>query len=369
MSVAGTEIDRLESEDFAENACPTAEGIVESLSILRKKRVPFAADALVSRLDLLFLPFLRGVPTTGKRVERLAAALNLVADRLPRDQEIAYRHVFLAPVHEGVDQRRSAALEELQAHKPLKERQTPGTVKGIEGRMLPAVANILLDPEFACELDEKLPMSTRAPTNRRPGASEAFRTLSHSLAIEIDDDDHRITRLHRLIHLEILLPDQLVVPVRYHARASNPMPVDGSMTMLSKGHTYLGTLPDTQTGSVADWMVHFIYLGTSKDPGDLVTIEMSHEIFDEECNDDNPCVTATVTRGADSTCVAMRLPKRKWPGAAAEVRITRNAHSEGVIIERTPLPIAKDGWVRAEFTKIEVGLQYGIFFPGLELYK
>jgi hypothetical protein len=357
-------------EDFAENACPTPQGIVGSMAILRKEPEPFGADALTSRLDLLLLAFLRGIPTIEQRASRLQEALKLVAGRLENDHEVAYRHVFLEPAHKKLDQRRIDALQELQELVPFRELKTPAAVARIEDRMLLAVADILLDPVFERELDEKHPMPARTAPHRSLGPTHAFQPLSWSLALEIDDEDYRKMTVHRQVQLQTLLPDQRVASLRYYTRGSSSLPVDGSVKMLSQGHTYLGTLPDRLYGAVADWMTHLVHLGSRKEPGDIVNIEMSEEYFDEAASDDQPFVTLTVDHtGVSSLRLAMRLPRVKRAEATAESRITQSPHSNGVIVQQAALATAKDGWVRAEFTDLQVGLQYGIFFPDLDLYN
>ncbi len=354
-------------EDFAENACPTQQCIVGSLGILRKRPAPFSADALASRLDLLFLPFLRGIPTADQRIRRLKEALKLAAGRLARDHEIAYRHVFLEPAHQKLDERRQVALPELQELAPLKERESPATVSRMEERMLPVLADILLDLEFEQELDSEHPKPKHIESI---GPTHAFQTLSFSASADINNDDHRKVVVHRLIRLETLLPDQRVAPIRYHHRASDPMPVKGSVKTLSDGHTYLGTLPDSQDGAVADWMIHFVALGGRKNPGDVSEIEMVAEYFDKDRNETHPYITLTADHvGVRSADLSMRLPLDKLSEATAEYRIVSNPHSNGVIIGREPLDIAEDGWVRAEFTNLLLGHLYGIFCPNVNLYK
>lgn len=352
---------------FAENARPTSEGIVGSLAILRKPVKPFAEEELATRLDLLLLPFLSGIQTEEERVSRLGLALKLAADRLPPAYEVVYRHVFLDPTEEEIGERRTKAVAELGERFPSRRGNETPSVKSIEGRLLPLLAEILLDPEFEHDLDNEYPKPVSVDTDL---FTHAFQLLSVSLSFEIDRDDYRKSVYRKVTRLEALVPDQRVATIRYHTRASNPMPVKGSVVMLSEGHTYLGTLPDSQEGDIADWMDQFIHLGGRKEPGDKVEIDMRQEFFDEAKSDTRPCVTFTLDQEcAGCVNLALRLPLDMKPGTKAESRIVRSPHSKSVTLKRKSLTIEEDGWVRAEFTELQSGLQYGIFLPNFNLYK
>jgi hypothetical protein len=361
--------DGLDMDFFAENACPTPRGIVDSLTILRKCEKPFATEELATRLDLLFLPFLSGIETEEQRVSRLAAALELAADRLPSGYEIVYRHIFLKPEDKELGKRREKALAELGESFPSKRDNETPTIKSIEGRLLPLLAEILLDPEFEQALDSEYPKPTDETLSCLFAPTQAFQIISASLSYEIENEDCRKSILHRVHQLESLLPDQRVVGIRYHTRASNPMPVDDGVVMLSKGHTYLGAHPDSQDGAIADWILQFVYLGTRMEPGDRTWVEMRTEFFDEAKSDEHPCVTFTVDhQNIGKIDLAMRLPEDKRE-ATAEYRVIKSPHSNSVVVDAGPLAVTKDGWVRVAFTDLEVGLQYGIFWPEFDLYK
>jgi hypothetical protein len=357
------------TDDFAANACPTVEGIVDSLSLLRKRPVPYSDANLASRLDLLLLPFLRGLPSLDQRVRRLQLALGVAADRLTRDYEIVHRHVFLKPASHPVDERRKAALRELQEHESLGERTTSGTVKGLEDRMLPVFAEILLDPEFENQLDAEHPISRRG-SNPLTSLSSSFRPIAHHMKIEIDDDDHRKIRLFRELKREILVPDQRVAIIRFHTRTSDP--IEDSVKVLSDGHSYIGTRPDRQSAAVGDWMMHFIDLGGRKGPGDEITVTMSEGFFDEQLGERHPTIWMTANHtGTANISLGLRLPKAKRIGAKAEFRIVRNPHSDSDILKREPIAVTRDGWAKVEFPSIGMRMNhlYGIFFPDLDIYE
>jgi hypothetical protein len=356
-------------EDFAENARPTPQGIVGSLVLLRKHDEPFGSDALATRLDLLLLPFLRGIPTVEQRISRLQEALNMVAGLLTSEQQTVYRHIYFNPNRLALGKRRKAAFEELPKEVGFRSRETSRTASGIEERMLPDVAGILLDSEFEKELDDEHPIA-RESSGSDAIPTHAFQLVSSKISVEIDNEDYRKFTFHRVVRLQALLPDQRIAAIRYHTKTSDPMPVDGSVKLLSEGHTYMGTHPDSHDGAVADWMMHFIHLGGRKEPGDTVTIEMRGELFDEAKSDRHPNVAFTVDHeNVESINLAMRLPRAKLAGTAAESRVVRNPHSNSVVDARQPLTIGEDGWARVGFTNPKPGFQYGIFLPDFDLYK
>lgn len=367
MSASWNANDRRTTGDFAQNARPTIGGIADSLAILRKRRAPFAADALASRLDLLLLPFLDDLPTIEERVTRLRQALTLAADSLAVEHQIVYRHVFLEPAHAQIGLRRNDAFDEMPKQVGFRTRESSATVSRIEDKMLPALAELLLDPEFEQDLDDAHPKSERIT---RLAHLHATRHLVSSLSWEIDDDDHRKAVLRRELELEVLVPDQRVAALRYNTNTSDPLPVKNSVEMFSAEHTYLGSLPDSKDGAVASWMLHFIHLGARKEPGDIVKIEMQEAYFDEKRHDNRPCVTNTVDdHPAKEVAVAMRLPKSKIRTAKPERQVIASPHSNAVVVHREPLPIDRDGWIRAVFTDLKIGFQYGIYLPGFDLYK
>lgn len=367
MTASWNTNDRQMTGDFAQNPRPTIGGIADSLAILRKRRAPFATDALASRLDLLLLPFLDGISTIEERVTRLQQALKLAASSLAPEHQIVYRHVFLEPAHVQVGLRRNDAFDEIPKEVGFRTRESSATVSRIEDKLLPMLAEILLDPEFARDLDEVHPKPARVVT---PAPQHAFRALKLDLAWEINDDDYRKSVLRHVTQLEVLLPDQRVVPIRYNSDASDPSPVEGSVKVLSDEHTYLGTLPDSKDGALANWMLHFIHLGGRKEPGDLITIVMQEEFFDAERRDNHPCVTNTIdVHPITESTLSLRLPKGKIGTVKPEQQIIASPHSNAVVMERRVLPITNDRWVRAEFTDLKVGFQYGIYLPKFDLYK
>jgi hypothetical protein len=353
--------------DFQEIACPTQTGIEASLKLLRRAGEPFSAASLADRRDLLFLPFLRDLVTPEQRVDRLKDALKLAADCLPqRTYEVVYRGIFLEPKG-SVSDRRSTVLKELGKLFPdRRDNETP-SVKSIEERLVPKLASLLLDPKFARDLDCGHPKPERTTPIT---LSQAFRTLTSTLSWEINDDDPRKSVVRREMQIEILVPDQQVVPVRYNFEGSDPLPVKDGVELLSDGHTYLGTLPDSKDGAVTKWMLHFIHIGARKDPGDIVTIKTQEKYFDKERHDSRPCVTFTVdTDQIDGTAVSLRLPKSKLKVAKPVRQIIARPHANAVVVERDALPVTKDGWITTEFTDLKIGFQYGIYLPGFDLYK
>jgi hypothetical protein len=355
------------TDDFQDIACPTPPGIEASLRLLRRADEPFSDTNLADRRDLLFLPFLRDIATVEQRIDRLKVALELATDHLPsRAYEVVYRGIFLEP-RGSLSDRRKALLAELARLFPEKQDNESPSVKGAEERMISKLTQILLNPEFEMHLDEVHPKPRRISTAT---PLHAFRSLITDFACEIDDSDYRRMKVLRSNTLEILLPDQLVAPIRYNTDASNPLPVKDTVEVLSAGHTYLGTLPDRKDGAVASWMLQFVHLGTRKDPGDVITIDMRQEFFDEDQNEPHFCVTLTIdihplSRGV----VSMRLPEGKLGEAKPERRAIANPHSNATIVEREALPIDGDGWIRTEFTDLKLGHQYGIYLRDFDLYK
>lgn len=358
---------RVMTDDFQDIACPTPSGIEGSLKLLRKLDEPFSAGAIADRRDLLFLPFLRDIATVEQRIDRLKAALELASDHLSsRAYEVIYRGIFLEPKG-SLSDRRKALLAELAQLFPEKRDNESPSVKGAEERMISKLVQILLSPEFEKHLNEAHPKPRRISTAT---PLHAFRSLFTDFSCEIDNNDYRRMKVLRSNTLEVLLPDQLVAPIRYNTDASNPLPVNDTVEVLSAGHTYLGTLPDRKDGAVASWMLQFVHLGTRKDPGDVITIDMRQEFFDEHQTEPHLCVTLTIDiHPLNRGVISMRLPEGKLGEAKPERRVIASPHSNAVTVERKPLPIEDDGWIRTEFNDLKLGHQYGIYLDDFDLYK
>lgn len=363
------QISRPETDFFAQNACPPAAGVIDSLELLRKRAAPFSGAELATRFDLLLLPFLRGLPSVQQRVERLQQALHVAADRLPRDYEIVFRHLFLRPTSVKVEERREAALAELNDRKRHSDRTTTNAVKSLEERVVKLVAETLIAEDFELDLDEAHPIERPLQVGMAAIPARAFRPLDFRYTLEIDDDDHRRFRVFREISRELLLPDQRVAVIRYYVRMGHPYPVEGTVKVLSDGHTYIGTLADTQTAAVGDWMMHFIDLGERKSPGDTITITMTDELLDDQHGEREPSLAITTDdHGTGNISLALRLPKGKRTNVKPEARVVRNPHADSVTVSRKPLEVGRDGWIETEFSGYSENHQYGIFLPGLDIY-
>jgi hypothetical protein len=367
MSQSNPENDLLEMDDFAQNACPTKRGIAESLAILRKHPRPFSAEALESRLDLLLLPFLRGVPTSDERVAHLQTALTQAADELSREHQLVYRYVFLDPAHERIGERRTAVFKVLPKAVGFRTRESPATVSRMEDRMLPILAEILLNPEFAEGLD--IPRPEPHGAGRQPSyeADKAYEIIYSRAAIEIDDKDPRRHTSRRTMGVRMLVPDQRVVGIRFAKPSSDPEDGEHGVTLTDPSHTYLGTFPDTPPEGTRNWFIHLIDLGERKRPKDMVEVEISVQHFDETgIEPDLYLVFENHYDTLREVELAIRVPSNKIAEAKPETRISEVS---GIVILKEPAEIEPDRWVRAHFGDLKVGRQYGIFFPGLSLYS
>lgn len=358
-------------EDFAQIARPTPEGVEGSLGLLRRRPVPFAEAELTSRLDLLFLPFLKGIPTAAQRVARLQTALRLAASHLSPEREIVYRHVFLEPGDPEVEKRLRQACDEINEGRSGEAQVETSAARRIGDRMLPVLAKLLLDPDFENELDEQHPLARAATARLLSDPVDAFELVTYKCEVSVDDTDLRKQEEHRTLRMRLLLPHQRVIGFRYYNRCSPPTPVKDGVTMLSEGHTYLGTLPETLTGSPADyWWMHFIHLGERKEPGDEVEIEMRERYFDKDMRDNHPHLTVLVRfESLQTVNLAVRLPTQRRDDATPVARVVKDPYDANILVDTWEIEPSDDGWVRQEFVDCKVGLQYGIFFDDFDLYN
>ncbi len=139
--------------------------------------------------------------------------------------------------------------------------------------------------------------------------------------------------------------------------------------MLSANHVYLGTLPDSHTGAVGDWMMQFVYMGNRMEPSDIVDIHMTMQFFDEEMHD-TPCIAFTVSEfTVPEIELALLLPAGKRGKANAEEAVIKSPNNHSVKVSSAPLAADEDGWLRTSFTNTKDDHQCGIYLPGFNLYS
>jgi hypothetical protein len=236
--------------------------------------------------------------------------------------------------------------------------------------VLDLLADTLLDPNFEAQLAEQHPLERDVvPGSRSEAVPDAFELITYQCNVTIDDTDPRKQEEHRTATLRLLLPYQRVVGIRYYSYRSPPSPEKDGVTVLSKGHTYLGTLPDPIDGSPGRWWMHFIHLGQRKKPDDEVVIETQERYFDKDARSTVPHHTLRVRSESLRTVkLGVRLPANRRAEAKPVARVIADPYDSNVVVDEWKLMPSKDGWVHETFDDCKVGFQYGIFFPGIDLY-
>jgi hypothetical protein len=358
-------------EEFAQNTSPTAQGVRESLEILRKSHEPLGQNALSTRLDLLLLPFLRGIPTLEERVARLKTGLDFVATELSAEDQIIYRHVFREPTSKNVGpRRRDAAAEISQGRDPEKQIEEPA-VRGKEKGMLGRVARELLDPNFEEQLDEQHPVARDTSNAEMAYPEDAFEMSSYSWDFIIDEDDPRKQIDRRVMQLQMTLPHQRVFGLRYYNDRVPPQPVEDGVTVDDAEQTYLGTFLDPIEGTSSGWWMHLFHLGQLKPPGEEVQVATTEQYFDEGEGEKKPHVTVAVRFDTLKTInLGIWVPTRFRHSVKAEARVVSDPYyGRHLVGSPWKLDVDDDGWVREEFTDCQKGLQYGIYLRNINIYK
>jgi hypothetical protein len=354
---------------FAQNVRPTEQGVREALEIVRKLREPFAQNALAQRLDLLMLPFLRGIPTTKQRVARLQTALEFAADEFTAEDRIVYRHVFQESVYKDVGKRHMAAAAEINEHRPPDLQVQSGSLRRKEERLLKQLPVLLFAPSFEERLDEQYPLERDTASAEPVYPEDTYERLFYSWDIDIDEDDPRKHTDHRLIKLRTVLPHQRIFGLRHFSNRVPATPIENGVSLDDPDQKYLGTFSDSIEGTPIGWFMHFFHVGL-KLPGEEWEIKTHEEYLDEGDGERHPHILI-VARFATHEAIrlGLRVPKRFRDRAKIEARVLRHPLHSPNTLKRWELEIDQDGWARYEFPDCIQGLGYGIYLRNVDIYK
>jgi hypothetical protein len=237
--------------------------------------------------------------------------------------------------------------------------------------MYKSLADTLLDPDFAALLDEKYPVDRRNSSQSIPTyPPEAYDLLEYDWNLVISDDDPRKHRECLKVKVRMTLPHQRVLGLRYHSDRAPGTPEDDGVTLADPHQSYLGTFADPLEGSPSRWWMHFIHLGGRMPLGAEVAVEMQGQYFDKGEGESNPYLARLVRSPAQRSLVlAIRLPRERASDVEPRARIVRDPYDQRELVDEWPLAISSEGWVREDFSDLEIHMQYGIFLPGFDLYK
>jgi hypothetical protein len=347
---------------------PTEQDLLASLAVLRKLSEPFGSSALRMQTPLQQLPFLRDIASADERLAHLKAALVLIADDLTADQLSVYRHVFLEPAHQRLGKRQQDAADEINARRTFDREIHSSAARSREKTLMRRVAALLLDADFAELLDEHHPVTREAVAPAPPFPGDAYEMLRYEWDFDIDEEDPRTHTDRRVMKLRMSLPHQRVFGLNFYNYRLPHTPT--SVVLDDPEQTYLDSLPDRAEGMPGDWWMHFFHLGRLKPPGEEIEVSTCERYFDEGEGESKPHVAITVRFASLEVIRAgVRVPARFLDQVRGEALIVRDPYNTRQPLERWDIVPDADGWVREEFTDLELGLQYGVYLRDINLYR
>lgn len=205
------------------------------------------------------------------------------------------------------------------------------------------------------------------PANRP--VTEQLERLSYELTLEIDEDDPRKHTVTRKVTSRVAVPAVRSVLLSHYYIAG---PVEAKVEMLSPVHKYLTTIPDP-LGSDSRWYSHIIDLGGYHEVDDVVCIETRERYCDKEMRLHNlfPSfglheLVQVYSPAMEFIEISIRVPQSLVDRAKARAQISEPPLFHPVKIYRPT--ISNEGWASRRFDKLQMGNQYVLFFPGLNLY-
>ncbi|MDQ6804426.1 MAG: hypothetical protein M3065_05570 [Actinomycetota bacterium] len=347
---------------------PPTEGVRESLQVLKNARdgEPLAVGNAARRFDLLLLPFARLIEPFERRATFVQPAVEFALTKLSKQHQVVLHHMLVTPKDKRLTKRRDFAFQDLQAEN-LVSGGTSRSVDTIEANAFEKLAQLLVSEDFASEFAAEQHLAAE-PWPYRPKRQPGIAQLHSCWALEFDEEDPRLHIAHQAIELQAVLPEQRVHGQRYHTTGTDPAPRSLKVLTASKGHKHLGSLPDVVPGDPSHFWIHFFHFGHVLDMGEKQLLCWREEWYDANASL-KPYLTRIVRDPETETIgLAVRL-RQRHRHCFAVARVVKAPFDNREVVKEWALEPNEDGWLIERFTELGVGLQYGIYLPGLDLYE
>jgi hypothetical protein len=110
--------------------------------------------------------------------------------------------------------------------------------------------------------------------------------------------------------------------------------------------------------------MHYFHLGHVLQAGETTTISWREEVTEIEPEAEVHLAIAVLHPESEVVQLAVKLPSAFR--VAGNARVVDDPFDRRDIVEQRSIEPNEDGWVIADFRDIKPGLQYGIFFPGVD---
>lgn len=320
--------------------------------------MPLAPEVVGNHYTLLVLPFAQLIEPFEERSKYVREAVTLASRHLDDDRRIVIEMVLLR--EDGkLSKVRDEALVALGGSATTEGRAVADT----EAEIFLALAEILVSEEFADEFAEHVLPSGR---QQLPPHQAGITFLSRCFALDLADAPEAVVA-HQALRFYVAGSEQRTLGVGYFSTGT-PKPDSVVVLTEAQGHRYLDSLPDLVDGKPdASWM-HFFHLGHVRAHGEEGTIMWREHYRDTE-GTMRTYLTAVARPGQHDLSLAVRLPERhqEHPG---RVNVVFDPYGpQRKVLEEWTVAPDQHGWVIQPFTNLVPRLQYGIVFPGLDLYE
>lgn len=344
-------------EIYGKVPLPSADSVRKIFELVRREKPPLAPSVVADHYTLLLLPFAQLVEPFEERSHHIQAAVELASRQLADNHRLVIREVLLRDKGLVTDAREKVA-EALGLSSP----QDSDEVQKLEAEAFLALAKTLVSDVFADEFAEHvLPTVQQRLPPHQPGVTFVRRCFALDLS-----DVPRALVAHQYLQFHVTASEQRTLGIGYFT-SGPPQPNEVEMLSGDDGHTYLGSKPDLVDGKPDSSWMHFFHLGQVRTHGEDGALIWREHYADHE-RTMRPYLTVVARPAQEMLCLAIRLPDRH---RALSGRITTVFDPYGPqrkVLEEWSVQPDQDGWVVQPFANPVSRVQYGIFFPGLDLY-
>jgi hypothetical protein len=332
-----------------------------ALKRLRKPDRQFHEGDVLENYALIALPWCEAEPRESARAAAFIERLRGCVDELMAEDEkvgIVADELFFSKDHPlSVSDRYAAAIARIGDTRIKGRKQA----EYLEDKALNYLARALL-----AAVD--MPEAFGTPRGPVPERHRGLVKRRYCCSLELDPDDARRQVAHKAVLVEATQEPQYVYIDRYYTTGSRSEPESIEELSEAGRFEWLVARPERRPNKPpTSWWFHIFNLGTLLEVGETRILQWCETYWDAE-RTFQPHMAAVATPGMESLSLAVRLPA-EHSARSAQARIIAHPNgSRDVVREWTRSP-DRYGWYIKHFTKLEPGLEYGIYFTNLRLYS
>jgi hypothetical protein len=326
----------------------------EALSALRKPPREIDSEAVLKQFSLLLLPFFAPEDDYEARAALFLQALPLAISRLnDREDQVILTHMLLSEKHpRSVAQRQQDASSELS-------HLGAAAVRGREEAAIGRLVEILSSGDFTVEFSRARGIQLAPANVDDHGVGYIYR--SKRLHLTITADDPQTQRYVDSFHLVVTRRGVRAIAHPWQwtgTDAKRPQDGDQDITVLSDGHSYLGTRLEHRVIGTAR-PIHYFAIGREVQPGYPIDLNFSWVLRDDGGTFQQYLTCVAPNAEMDMVEVAVKLPSDGFTVYGGEFRYVEfNLEPTGPVEEVQP----DRGLYVYPRKKPKEGLHYGVYW-------